>query len=111
MTDRLPDFDILADMAQNDPDKLEGFLRNKVEELITSAPERMQQRLRGLQFEIDCQRRIHKNSLDACRKISSMMHDSFYELNRALNNFAQNHTVEVEEKSAPAKILELQFAN
>lgn len=111
MTDRLPDFDILADMAKNNPDKLENFLRVRVNELIESAPKRMQQRLRGLQFEIDCQRRIHKNSLDACRKISSMMHDSFYELNCALNSFAKNRSVEKEEKPTAAKVLELQFAN
>jgi hypothetical protein len=84
----LPDFDVLATMAQTDPAGLEALRQRLCEELIASAPPHMQRRLRGLQFQIDAQRRLAKTPLQACLKISEMMHDSFAELRAALNQLA-----------------------
>jgi hypothetical protein len=85
MQSTLPDFEVLATMAQNDPVGLEALRQRLCEELIASAPPHMQRRLRGLQFQIDAQRRLAKTPLQACIKISEMMHDSFAELRAALN--------------------------
>lgn len=85
-TDRLslPDIDQLMSLAKNDPEGLERLRLEHIEALINSAPETIQRRLRGLQFQIDCQRRLHKNPLSACVSISKMMMDSLHRLNEAL---------------------------
>ena len=106
MFDNWPDFDKLMHLAKTDPQKLDKMLAEKVDALIDSAPERMRNRLRGLQFEIDCHRKIQKNSFDACRKISEMMQDSLRELNFALNT-PYNERKEQEPKQTKAKVLAL----
>lgn len=81
-----PDFDRLVKLAKEDPEALERFRLEQVENLIEQAPEAYQPRLRGLQFQIDAQRRIHKDSpMGSCMKISQMMHESFAELRTWLN--------------------------
>lgn len=75
----------LSDLAQKDPAALQQYLDDQVEQIISSAPEHMQQRLRGLQFQIDAERRKHDNPLGACVAISKMMMDSVHELSQVLN--------------------------
>lgn len=84
MLSTLPDFDVLATMAQKDPAGLEALRQRLCEELIAAAPPHMQRRLRGIQFKIDAQRRLSKTPLQACIRISEMMHESFAELRTAL---------------------------
>ncbi len=85
MTDvKLPDFDELAKMAKEDPEALEALRLSACEELIQSAPQQYQRKLRGLQFRIDMERRKAKTPMAACIKISEMMHDSFTKLREAL---------------------------
>lgn len=84
----LPDFDTLKNLAAADPQAFEALRLQHIEALITSAPESMQQRLRGLQFQIDGQRRLSSNPMGACVRISRMMHDSFGRLREALNEAA-----------------------
>ncbi len=82
----LPSFDILLKLAKEQPDELERFRQEQVENIINSAPEECQRRLRGLQFQIDAQRKIHADSpMGACMKINQMMHESFAELRNWLN--------------------------
>lgn len=81
----LPEFDVLVKMAQDDPEKLEQLRQDACEQLIQSAPEEYQRRLRGLQFKIDMERRKAKTPMAACIKISEMMHDSFEKLRDSLN--------------------------
>lgn len=80
--------DKLIEMAKKDPEKLEELRLNEINRLIESAPENLQRRLRGLQFQIDCKREIHKSSMGCCITISKMMHESVDKLNSALNGFA-----------------------
>lgn len=81
-----PDFDQLVKLAQTDPEGLERLRKSEIEKLINQAPANCQQRLKGLQFQIDAQRRIHADSpMGACMKISIMMHESFSELRGWLN--------------------------
>lgn len=76
----LPDFDQLLELAKNKPEELETLRAKLVGSLIAKASGDTQARLRGLQFQIDAQRKIHKSPLGACIKISSMMKNSFHDL-------------------------------
>ncbi|BFM16619.1 hypothetical protein R50073_28020 [Maricurvus nonylphenolicus] len=85
----LPSFDTLMTMALTNPEGFERLRQQEVDALIASAPEEIQQRLRGLQFQIDAQRQIHKTPMGACIKISNMMHESFAQLRELLSQFSQ----------------------
>lgn len=79
---KLPEFDDLIKMSK---EELETLREKYVEEVINSAgSEEQKRKLRGLQFQIDMQRRKSKNPMDSCIKISKMMHDKFLELRDAL---------------------------
>ncbi len=69
------DFDCWSSFAQHDPEAFERLRCEAIDELIESAPEHMQQRLRGLQWQIDQVRRQSKTPMDACRRLSDMMWD------------------------------------
>jgi chromosome condensin MukBEF complex kleisin-like MukF subunit len=86
----LPDHKTLSELAENSPDKLEFILRENINALIESTSGSHKRRLQGLQFQIDVQRKLAKNPVDSCIRISRMMHDSFIELNTALKNFTKN---------------------
>lgn len=92
----LPDFDTLKDLAEKDPDALESLRQVHVNNLIDNAPARHQQRLKGLQFQIDAQRKIHHNPLSACIKISEMMHESFNEMRYLLNSVSEGNQSETQ---------------
>ena len=81
---QLPDFDTLKHLAADNPDAFEALRQQHIDALIASAPATMQQRLRGLQFQIDAQRRLAKNPMGSCIRISRMMHDSFARLREAI---------------------------
>lgn len=81
------DFDYLSQLYQTDPEKFEALRLQEIENVINSAPEKSQKRLRGIQFQIDSTRSIHKNSsMGACIAISNMMHESFTKLRFHLNS-------------------------
>lgn len=87
-----PSFNELLKLAQEDPEGLEKFRREQVELIITQAPIKNQQRLRGLQFQIDAQRALHPNSpMGACLKISQMMHDSCDDMRNWLNKITNSN--------------------
>ena len=81
----LPDFDTLRDLIENSPEEVERILRKNIEQIYESVPNEQLRRLKGLQFKIDAQKKLAKNPMDSCVKMSRMMHDSFVELNSALN--------------------------
>jgi len=99
MLSELPSFEYLSKLASEDPEKLEQIRAQQVENLIESAPQQYQRRLRGIQFQVDCARRKHNNPLAACIEISSMMYDSLHRLNKALTTPAGSSS-EVEEKES-----------
>ena len=77
----LPDFDTLVKLAEENPLELERIRQNAIAELIEKAPTHSQKRLKGLQFQIDSQRQLHKSSpMGSCMAINKMMHESFTEL-------------------------------
>jgi hypothetical protein len=87
-----PSFNELLKLARENPEALEKFRQEQVELIINQAPIKNQQRLRGLQFQIDAQRALHpKSPMGACLKISQMMHDSCDDLRTWLNKVANSN--------------------
>jgi len=80
------DFEDLSGLAIKDPEKFEALRVKLCNDLIKSAPKRLQRRLNGLQFTIDMERKKAKTPLAACIKLSHMMHESLAELQQALIN-------------------------
>lgn len=80
-----PDSEYLFELAKSNPEELEKIRLQEVDQLIKRAPEHLKARLRGLQFQIDCKRKIHSTPLGSCIEISKMMLDSVYALNEALH--------------------------
>lgn len=81
-----PNFDQLLKLANESPDALERFRQEQVELLINEAAPEQRRRLRGLQFQIDAQRHIYRDSpLASCVKLTQMMHESFAQLRVQLN--------------------------
>lgn len=81
----MPDFDELAMLAKQNPQEFEALRAKLCSELINSAPEPQRRRLRGLQFQVDMERRKATTPMAACIRISEMMHTSFEELRYKLN--------------------------
>ncbi|UTW49865.1 DUF3135 domain-containing protein [Bacterioplanoides sp. SCSIO 12839] len=80
----LPSFDDMLKLAQNNPEQLEQLRQQLVSNLISSAPQAYQRRLRGLQFQIDAERQIASNPMSSCIRISKMMHDCLFELKQVI---------------------------
>jgi hypothetical protein len=80
------DFDYLSKLYQTDPEKFEELRAQEIAKVIDGASAEKQARLKGLQFQIDAKRNIHKDSpMGACIAISKMMHESFEDLRFHLN--------------------------
>ena len=99
-----PAVDQLISLAKENPKALEAFRQREIERLISSAPEAIQRRLRGLQFQIDCKRKLHSSPMGACLELSQMMFDAVYRLNDALQGMYEPHTNQ-SPKAPPATIL------
>ena len=85
MKTRLPAFDVLVDMARNDPDGLETLRRSLTDAVIAAASsENTKRRLQGLQFRVDMERRRAGNPLAATIRISEMMCRSLADLHRSM---------------------------
>src|SRR5690606_24321147 len=91
----------LRDLAERDPEELENLRLREIESLIENAPEHMRRRLRGLQFQIDCTRRLHPTPLGACIAISQIMMDSLCKLNQSLHQEG-NYS---KQRSSPASVI------
>jgi hypothetical protein len=76
-----PDHDFLSRLARDDPESFERLRTNLIEQLIDRAPDRIRNRLAGLQFRVDQVRRLARTPLGATIKVSSMMWSSFLQLN------------------------------
>lgn len=82
------DFDEWAALARNDPDAFEARRLALIEDYLNQFSHTEQQRLRGLQFRIDMERRRARTPMAACLRLSGMMWDSLvgeYGLMNALN--------------------------
>lgn len=85
MTIRLPAFDVMLDLARNDPEQLEALRKRLTESVIAAADnDDRKRRLEGLQFRVDMERRRAATPLAATIKISEMMAQSLADLHRSL---------------------------
>ena len=85
MKRKLPAFDVLVDLARNDPKRLEDLRQNLTANVIENATnENMRRRLEGLQFRVDMERERARSPLQATIKISEMMCQSLAELHRSM---------------------------
>jgi hypothetical protein len=80
----LPGFDTLRYLAEHDPERLEHLRNALTEMLIARSPAESQQRLRGLQFQINARIKLAPNPIAACIAVSAMMHDTLEQLQRTL---------------------------
>ncbi len=69
-------FDEWSALASTDPEAFERLRASLVSQVLERAPERRQDRLRGLQWRIDRVRERSATPLAACIRISGMMWDS-----------------------------------
>lgn len=82
---RLPAFEVLVDMARNDPQGLETLRRSLTDAVIAAASnDTTRKRLQGLQFRVDMERRRANTPLAATIRISEMMCRSLADLHRSL---------------------------
>ncbi len=72
------DFESWMALAQTDPEEFERRRQEEIESAIAKAPEDMRDRLRGLQWRIDMERRRCKTPLAACMRLNSLMWDFVY---------------------------------
>ena len=85
MKTRLPAFDVLVDMARNDPKGLETLRRSLTDAVIAAAStDATRRRLEGLQFRVDMERQRAASHLAATIRISEMMCRSLAELHRSM---------------------------
>lgn len=85
MLPRLPEFDVLVEMARNDPERLESMRRDLVQQVIdSSSNDDMRRRLAGVQFRVDAERQRAGTPLAACIRISQMMCESLADLHRSM---------------------------
>jgi len=75
----LPDSKALLELAENDPEALERIRKEATEDPINDAPESCQQRMKGLQFQIDMEIRRSKSPLESCIRVSRMMHNTLWQ--------------------------------
>lgn len=103
----LPDFDTLKHWALADPDRLDALLHQQIETLIAQVGPEQQRRLRGLQFRIDCQRRLARNNMDSCIRIANMMHESVYAMRSHLYHLQDESLSDPEADSIPNNVIQL----
>lgn len=78
------DFDAWSELARSDPETFDQC-RQKFLEKAVQLCTGDKQRLNRLQCRIDLERRKARVPLKACIRLSSLMWDSFHELNERLN--------------------------
>lgn len=79
------EFDSWARLASEDPSSFEEARRLMLDSLIASAPEFIQSRLRGLQWQVDRLRELNP-PLGACVKITNLMWDQVLGENGLIDN-------------------------
>lgn len=77
----LPGYDELARLAHDDPEGYEAARQRIIDDYLDTLPEARQARLRGLQFRIECVRRLAKSPLGSTIRIYELMWKSFLIMN------------------------------
>lgn len=72
------DFDQWKTLAETDPEAFERRRQALIDSYIDGAPQSKRQRLRGLQWRVDMERRRSSNPMQSFLRIYTMMWDSVY---------------------------------
>jgi len=72
------DFEGWMTLYKEDPAKFEEKRREVLDAEIARAPQHLQQRLRGLQWRVDAERRKYKNPLSSASRLYTMMWEKVY---------------------------------
>jgi hypothetical protein len=102
---RMFDFEEMVELARHQPELFEQKRTEMIESLIQQAPERLHQRLRGLQFRVDMERRRARHPMAACIRTYAMMWESFSRLQVNLQHLSTGQRPERRERPA-ARVLE-----
>lgn len=86
---KLPSHDVLAQLARDDPQAFDALRQELIENRINRAPERLQHRLRVLQFRVDGIRRLAGSPLGATLKIQALMWNYFLKMNEKLQGLVR----------------------
>lgn len=106
MSYELPDVDTLIKIGQSNPEQLDQIKQAAVDDLIESANENHQERLKGLQWQVDMELKKSKSAMDGCIRVSEMMHEKLWELRAVLQSEEQGSFPELfEEEESSAEIL------
>jgi len=84
---KLPSFDDMIAMAQNDPEAFEAMRNEAIETTILSAPERSQRRLRGLQFQMDADRQLASSEFEAMLRSNKRLMKSYQALRQTMDSW------------------------
>ena len=79
---KLLDFDELLELHQNDPEALEKYRKDIIEELIESSPKEIQQRLRAIIWNIETRMRNMHDPMQRLNYAFSFMWDSLLRLHK-----------------------------
>ena len=85
----LPSQEVLSRLARDDPQAFEELRGELIANCIDCAANRLQPRLRGLQFRVDCIRRLSRSPLGAAVRIHALMWESFLRMDEELQSFVQ----------------------
>lgn len=85
----VPCHEDLSRLARENPLAFERLRRQLIDSLIASAPERNRPRLRGIQFQVECLRRLSRSALGSTVRVYDLMWESFLELNRSCQQLAE----------------------
>lgn len=83
------DFDYWMELHAADPAAFEEQRAAMIQAEIERAPEQLQRRLRGIQFELDAKRSLSDSPLESCMQMSSQMWESFDMMRTQLNALAR----------------------
>lgn len=86
----LSDYELLSRVARDDPSAFEALRSEMISDFLDGVPEECQRRLRGLQFRVDCLRRLKGTPLARLLKIQALMWDSFLKMDQELQIFVQS---------------------
>lgn len=85
----LPNFDDLSELAKTSPTDFEALRSQLLHEMIEKANPNTQRRLKGLQFQVEMERKRAATPQAACTKINAMMLESLSELTQLLREESQ----------------------
>jgi len=107
----LPDFDFeeWASLHKSDPEAFEAKRTDWLKTCVTDAPKKYQKRLNGLMFHVNTIRRLEKNPMQTCFKLTSMMMTSLNDMGTFfsdINSTLSNNNEFAQAESTSADILE-----